>query len=100
MYAFQRDHPSDKASDDMRDRDMWRVATVTGISGGHFTIQYDEEEGKPEESQVAAKRLRPRQKARQKAAEQVQITNLAFFSKPNKFLTGFIGVYLVEVLVD
>lgn len=61
----------EKASYDVRDRELWRVGKVISISNGRYSVQYNEEKGKPQESRIVATRIRPRHKIRQKAAEKV-----------------------------
>lgn len=68
---LKRGHSVETTSQDMHNRDLWRVATVTAAASGRYTVQYNGEEGKPKESRVVAERLRIRNVIRQKAAQMV-----------------------------
>ncbi|CAB1097114.1 unnamed protein product [Ectocarpus sp. CCAP 1310/34] len=69
VYVLKRGHSVEISSRDMHNRDLWRVATVTAVASGRYTVQYNGEEGKPKESRVVAERLRARNVIRQKAAQ-------------------------------
>ncbi|CAM9459906.1 unnamed protein product [Ectocarpus fasciculatus] len=69
VYVLKRGHSVETTSQDMHNRDLWRVATVTAVASGRYTVQYNGEEGKPKESRVVAERLRVRNVIRQKAVQ-------------------------------
>ncbi|CAM9607448.1 unnamed protein product [Ectocarpus sp. 12 AP-2014] len=69
VYVLKRGHSVEITSQDLHNRDLWRVATVTAVASGRYTVQYNGEEGKPKESRVVAERLRVRNVIRQKAVQ-------------------------------
>lgn len=73
VYVLKRGNSPDTTSQDIHNRDLWRVGTVTAAANGRFTVQYNAEEGKPKESRIVAARIRTRNVIRQKAVQKVAI---------------------------
>ncbi len=71
MYVLKRGNSPDMPSQDLLNKDLWRVGKVTAFANSRFTVQYDGEEGKPRESRIVAERLRVRKVVRQKAVQKV-----------------------------
>lgn len=71
VYVLKRGNSTETASQDIHNRGLWRVGTVTAAANGRFTVQYNGEEGKPKESRIVAARIRARNVIRQKAIQRV-----------------------------
>ena len=73
VYVLKRGQSPENTPLNMRNRELWRTGVIAGVSNDRYTVVYDGEEGRPQESRIPAGRVRPRQRIRQKAAEKVSI---------------------------
>ncbi|CAM9312587.1 unnamed protein product [Ectocarpus sp. 6 AP-2014] len=84
VYVLKRGHSVEITSQDMHNRDLWRVATITAVASGRYTVQYNGEEGKPKESRVVAERLRVRNVIRPARAVRTGDAVLALSKTPGR----------------
>lgn len=79
---LKRGNSPETSLQEIHNRDLWRVGTVTAAANGRFTVQYNGEEGKPKESRVIPARIRARNVIRQKAVQRVTKLGLAIRDSP------------------